>query len=515
MSLRPSLLALLTLALAAGARSAPAPVVSARTPRGSLLLLQPDRTAPRIAISLVLRAGAADETVASAGWRRLLVDSMLQSTHDPSSSASSSASGSAQAFLSGARLRDRIEALGGRMTAQVGDDAIELSMTGPSARAPELLEILMAIATQPRLSDEDIDRARRALVRRLSDEPDAAGPDAAGPDAPGVPNAPGTSASAGGSALDASARALRRLEERLYRDAGGNALAYALAPAGTLQSLSNLDSAQLRSLFSQYFAPARRVLSLAGDVDEAGLSAKAAQLEAGGQWGIAPDSRPDFAPVPAGAPPLDVSQGALVVRSDSPAAAVFLSYPVEFEALSAKESAALQVLAAALGESPRARLPRRLSDARRAFGNRQLDPGSAGSANVAFAPSLTAQWVPRRLRGEFVLWAQTGPQQIEAVKNALLDEMSKIRNAPLSPAELQAAKNFARGAYFTDRELLRERASRNALDAARAPGSARASSSVPGKPWISQVEGLSAREVQQAARKYLKAYAVALVMPVD
>jgi hypothetical protein len=33
--------------------------------------------------------------------------------------------------------------------------------------------------------------------------------------------------------------------------------------------------------------------------------------------------------------------------------------------------------------------------------------------------------------------------------------------------------------------------------------------------WISQVPTLSARDVQEAARKYLKAYAVALVMPAD
>ncbi len=504
MSLRPVLLASLTVLLAGSAHAALAPVEQARTPRGSLLLIQPDRTAPRIAMSLVLRAGAADETVASAGWRRLLVDSMLQSTRDPR--------GSAQAFLSGTKLRDRIEALGGRMTAQVGDDAIELSLTGPSSRASDLLEILMAIATQPRLTDEDINRARRALVRRLSEEPgtSAPNPGAPSPRAPS-PGTPNTSGSVAGSQLDASSRALRRLEERLYRDASGAPVAYGLAPAGTLQSLSNLDSAQVRNLFAQYFAPARRVLSLAGDVDQAGLEAKAAQLEVGGQWSVAPESRPGFAPVPAGSPPLDVSQGALVVRSDSPAAAVFLSYPVEFEALSDKESAALQVLAAALGESPRARLPRRLSDARKAFGDRALEPGAGGNPNVAFAPSLTAQWVPRRWRSEFVLWAQTGPQQIEAVKNALLNEMGKIRDAPLSPEELSSAKNFTRGAYFTDRELLRERASRNALDAARSLGSSASSSGA----WISQVQGLSARDVQQAARKYLKAYAVALVMPVD
>lgn len=468
------------------ARAAIAPVESARTPRGSLLLVQRDRTAPRVAISLVLRAGAADETVATAGWRRLLVDSMLQGTRDPSALGAAG-----EVFLSGARLRERVESLGGRLSAQVGDDAIELSISGPSQRTQALLDILMAVATQPRLGDQDIDRARRALVRGLNEESGASGETGAG-------------AEGANSQFDASARALRRLEERLYRDAKGAPLAYALAPTGTLQSLSNLDSAQLRALFRQYFAPARRVLSITGDFDGSALRARTALLESGSEWSAAPEARPAFAPLPA-SPPLDV------MHAPSPAASVFLSYPVNFEALSAKEAAALQVLAAALGESPRARLPQRLSNPRRSYGDMVPQPGVRDEAGLPFAAALSAQWVPRRLRGEFVLWAQTGPQQIEAVKNALLDEMRKVREGALSPDELRRAKNFTRGAYATDRELLRERASRLALEAARGSVSSSASAS----SWIAEVEALSASDVQQAARKYLQGYAVALVMPVN
>jgi predicted Zn-dependent peptidase len=479
MRLRPSLLTLtlaaaLAQVLAPGLRAAPAAVERTRTPRGSTVLVQPDRTAPRVAFALSIRSGAADETVATAGWRRLLVDSMLGATRDPAAPS--------EAFLSGVQLRERLEALGGRLNALVGDDSIEISVNGPSARANALLDLLLAIGTRPRLGQEETERARRGLLRRLDEDAGAQ---------------PGEA--------DASARALRRLEERLYKDARGAPLAYALPPGGTLQSLTSLDSSALRGLFEGYFAPGRRVWTLVGDVDAPALRARIAAAEKEGSWRDVAPARPAFAP-PSATPPLDVMQ-LNVSQFEGPAASVFVSYPIDTDVLSAREEAAMYVLAAALGESPRARLPRRLLDPTGPF------EGRAGDDEPRLRPRQTVQWVPRRFRGEFVLWAQTGPQQIEAVKNAILDEVRKITSAPLSKEELRAAKNFARGAYFTDRELLRDRASRLALEEIREVIKNTRGARSGG--WTSEIEKLSASEVQQAARKYLKPYAVALVMPVD
>jgi predicted Zn-dependent peptidase len=368
MKLRFILAAVLAVAVAAPVYAAPAPVARGRTPGGAVVLAQVDRIAPRVAISLVLRAGAADETVATAGWRRLLMDAMLLGTRDPGSEG--------EVFLAGTELRERVEALGGRLSAQVGDDAIEMSITGPSTRAVALLDLLMAVATQPRLSDADVDRARRSLLRRLSDEDGAA---------------EGSSGALSGLGGDfaASARALRRLEERLYRDATGAPVAYGLSPSGTLQSLSNLDAPRLRELLRGYFAPSRRVLSFVGDLNLPVLTARASQLETRGAWGVAPESRPAFAPISATSPPLDVMEDVAknkdpigITRGEGPAASVFLSYPVDTNALSPREVAAMQVLASALGQSTRGRLSRRLLDVRRTYGERGLPPGGAGSTSA-------------------------------------------------------------------------------------------------------------------------------------
>ena len=43
-----------------------------------------------------------------------------------------------------------------------------------------------------------------------------------------------------------------------------------------------------------------------------------------------------------------------------------------------------------------------------------------------------------------------------------VDEVRKLREAPLTPAELQSAKDFTRGRWAVERDTLRERAFRTA-----------------------------------------------------
>ncbi|MDQ3813699.1 MAG: hypothetical protein M3347_07085, partial [Armatimonadota bacterium] len=75
--------------------AAPTPAVSTTLPNGITLITRTDYTSPRVAISLVARAGAAGETPATAGWRRLLTDAMLRATlRDDSARSTSNAGGS-------------------------------------------------------------------------------------------------------------------------------------------------------------------------------------------------------------------------------------------------------------------------------------------------------------------------------------------------------------------------------------------------------------------------------------
>ena len=191
----------------------------------------------------------------------------------------------------------------------------------------------------------------------------------------------------------------------------------------------------------------------------------------------------------------------MVRQLNTPSAWVFVAYATGLgNSARPADWPALQVLAAALGQSPRGRLPKKL-----------LDNRLTTSASTPAAERLVVQFEPRRLRGEFVMFAQTGPQQIEGVKNVLLDAVKQLQNAPLPAAELQNAKNFARGTYATDRESLRDRAYQSALAIALTQGSQPAP--LLDADWPKRLQQVSAKDVQEAARKYLQNYAVALILP--
>ncbi len=272
------------------------------------------------------------------------------------------------------------------------------------------------------------------------------------------------------------------MRSQLYRDARGDLVAYGLPEYGTPASLQNLTNDRLRELYAAKFRSARLIVAATGDIDSPAIRARLESLPAT----VQPQAPPPFFK-----PPDASKQPALVVREfPTPTAWVFITYPLP-KAMPA-DAPALRILAAALGDAARARLPARL------LNHNMIDDPNA-------ALTVAAQFVPRRYAGELVLFAQTGPQGVEAVKNAILDEIRKLRAAPLSPSELQNAKNYLRGAWAVERDDLRDRAFQTALaPALGAPADT---------TWPARVAATSAGEVQRVAKKYLSAYAVALVMP--
>jgi predicted Zn-dependent peptidase len=201
---------------------------------------------------------------------------------------------------------------------------------------------------------------------------------------------------------------------------------------------------------------------------------------------------PVFAPLAAKVPPF------IVREMNTLGAWVFVAYRTPGPAvLSSVEYAALKVLAAALDGSSQSRLRRRLipSD----------ELASAAKKSKEVAGQVAAQLTSRRWSNEVIVFAQTDPQNVDSVKNALLDEVAKLSSAPLSLNELQSAKRFARGQWAAGREQARERA----FEA----GAAALFGTKPDSQWPVLIEAVTAVQVQQVAKKYLGAYAVVLIMP--
>ncbi|BCM90749.1 hypothetical protein IAD21_02609 [Abditibacteriota bacterium] len=445
-----ALLASTSVAMAAAPTNPPVQVVSnfervETLSNGLKFVSKVDRIAPRVSLSLQVRVGASDETAKNAGWRRLYAGAVARGV--PTSKGTLPLPKNDDGFGI-SRLAERF---GGDAGISVGDDLIEFWATGDSKSAPQMLSLLVGMWKSSRLSDADISATRTNLTGQI--------------DAQDLDLAELTSA------------ALRNQE---FVNEKGEPVSYGLSEVGTTESLDALTPVRVREL-AKRVASSPATLSAVGDVDTASLRAMLQALPAPS---IVPAATPKFAPIKAGKPPF-------VVRDvPTQTAWVFISYPLGH--VSAEDAPALRVLSAALSDIANARLTKRL----------------LGGALVDGAPSalsLSSQFVFRRDGSELLLSAQTSASRVDKVKNALLDEVSKLKNAPLSATEFESARTFARGDWALSRQSLRDRAF--------LVGQTTAVGNAPDGTWPARLAQLTPQKTQATAKRLFGSYAVALVMP--
>lgn len=410
-------------------------------PNSFRLVSKVDRESPRVALSLQVRVGAGDETTQNAGWRRLYAGAALR--------------GVPIAFDRKIQTDDNLgltrlaEQAGGNAGISVSDDVIEFWAVGDSGRAPQLLELLLQMWQSPRLSDDDIARTRT----RLSEQIDAQD-------------------------LDLAAQTNAALRSQEFVDASGQPVSYGLSEIGTTASLAFLTPERLREL-SQRVAGSPATLSAVGDVDEAALRARLGQLPAPR---VAPASTPQFRAIGTTKP--------VRITRDVPVqvAFIFLSYPLG--RVRAEDAPVLRLLSAALSDIPNARLTKRLLD---------------GGGNAPQALSLSSQFVQRRDGSELLISAQTVPSRVQAVTRAIVEEVRRLRDAPLPPQEFAAARDFARGDWALSRQSLRDRA----FLAGQTP-------TLLGSPdglWPRLLAASTPQRAQAVAKRTLRSYAAAFVVP--
>lgn len=369
---------------------------SEKLPNGVIVVPTIDRTSPRVAISLLVGEGSANETTANAGWRRLLVAAMSRQAPEGYEL------GDSETAQQESLVRAAAE-LGGVITVAVGDDVIEISVVGESTRGNDLLKLALSLLQNPRLTDENIAKVREAQLNRIGAED-----------------------------LDPTTQIDAAIRTQVFRDKTGALAAYGLPDNGTAKSVGSLDNAKLREL-QKLLASAPLTVSAAGDVNLAALRETLAQLPARPN---ATTMQPAFVLPKTGAPALKVRE----LPGDG--AYVLVSYPLD--SFDAADGPAMRVLVAALSDAKGARLPTRLTSA----------PGKKGPQ----AETVLAQWLSRRYASELLLTAQTDPENVEGVRKVLLEEVGKLRQTNISAAELDRAKAFSRGDWALDRQTLRDRA---------------------------------------------------------
>ncbi len=440
----------------------PAPSLQApmvKLSNNAVLVTRVDRLAPSVAISLLFKAGASDEDADNAGWRRFLADAMLRGSLDSANKANESR-----------EVRRAAEALGGTVGATVGDDTIEFWGVGDSGTQDKLLDLVLQMALRPRLSDADVETARERLLARVDSETN-----------------------------DVPTQAVNALRDQLYRNPAGEPIAYGLPGNGMESSIKALDAAQLRRLHAAFFRPEKLVASFTGDLNEAVLRDRLENIAKGGEVnsdGLPSGLPPQLSSPSTERPPLVVKQ--YPSNAQVPIAWLFAGYALPGAAN--EDLPALRVLCVILGEMPRSRLERRLMGV-------SLIP----EENEVMVFQAATQWTPRRYAGELVVFAQTRSGDIEGAKNALLDEVTKMRDTAPIPPEMERAKNYLRGAWPTQREGLRERAFQTAL----APSLSGADPKFSDVEWTARIAKVTAEDVRRVAGKYLKNYAMTLIMPED
>jgi zinc protease len=385
----PILATLAALSFASAAFAAP----PQNLPNGIPVIVDPVQMAPYVSMTILIKAGASDETASSAGWRQLLASAMMRATTN------------GKDVLEGPQLTQAAEEAGGQIGAQVLDDAIAFTAAGDSSSQKELANLLLNVVLHPRLSEADFAAARRGMLQNLSIA-----------DRNDVPD---------------HSRATEALQSLLYRDdKSKEPIVYGLPPEGTVDSLTVLTDDQLHGLYQKYFSSASMVVSFSGDADNTGL-------------------RPIFGNItssPANRTEGNISFGNLTpsptqtVQMNTPAPWILVGYRIN-RAMNAsnRDLAALRVLTAALAETAPSLLSQKL-----------LDP--QGKNQDALAEQVSGQFSIRRDGSELMVAVQSEAAHSAASRAAVLQVINDLKTKPLAAAQLQAAITYAQGDWASTRD---------------------------------------------------------------
>ncbi len=194
-----------------------------------------------VAMTLVVRAGSRDDPPGQEGMAHLLEHMVFQGTRRRPS---------ALAVVSG------VDRFGGELNAHTDRECTTFHAHVPAQRAPEALQVLVELVSEPLLRREDLDKERGVVAEEISVYEDA-------PD---------------------------DYVHDLLREAAWKGHPLAHSELGSLESIQGVRAKDLRGFLHTNYTKDRMVLSVAGAVDPTGLMEEVASRK----WpGIAQAARAD------------------------------------------------------------------------------------------------------------------------------------------------------------------------------------------------------------------------------
>ena len=259
---------------------------------------------------------------------------------------------------------------------------------------------------------------------------------------------------------------------------------YGRSTLGTPDALKSISRADVAQFWKRELQPAQTVIAVYGDIQPAEVQKLTAYL----LGHFKAQGAPLAAPAPAAQP------AQLTEQTETKAGVTQTAIWYGFPAIDVKDPDryAIDVLDAAMSGAslPGGRLHQKLRDAElvyvvHAYDNPGVDPGA------------------------FVVYAATTKQNLPKARAIIDQEIQKVRDAPISPAELERAKSMMISAHAIDDQTNAQQAQSAASDELYGLGYRSDAD------YAAKINAITLEDVQRAAQKYLVPAhsAVAIVEP--
>ncbi len=353
-----------------------------------------------------------------------------------------------------AQIADQV---GGNIGAQWQPDFTQIRAVTTSAMFPKAMDLIGESLTQANFEAKWVEQVREDLLNRMH-----------------------------GEVHDPYQEAYDDLRALLYQDNG-----YRRGVLGFERTLKLATPQDLQKFYSAYYVPNNIVISVVGDVTVEQALDRAEKAFAGIPMAKLPINR--------GMPDESLERSTYRAReAEVPVAYLMIGWlapPVQ-----SPDFAAMTVAANALGGGKGSMMFQELRQ-KRGMG---YDLGTSyprfryQSHLVAYVYTDPYKLVLPNLSGTLVL---------EEVKTLILQQVDQLKQKPLPEKDLQRAKGYTIGTYALSQQHLIDRAYELAWLEAMGAGSDMYSR------FASDVEKVTAEDVQRVARKYLTNYAAVLLMP--
>jgi len=255
---------------------------------------------------------------------------------------------------------------------------------------------------------------------------------------------------------------------------------YGLPVQGTAESLGAITRADLVDLHHRCYLPNNTIIAIAGAAAaDAALGAVRAHF---GDWVGAPAA-------PRAIPPVRPLERSVLQVRESPVGQAHFALGFLTGAPRPETYPVLEVMRTLLGRGMGSRF----------FGALRGDEPAAYQADARYFTFARG--------GHLAAYVAAAPQDLESTKNRILAEFERLKNAPVTPAELQRAQEFAVGSHALSHQRAQERAFHLAWYEALGLGWET------DERYPQAVRAVTAAQVQAAARALFGRYALGLVLP--